>query len=145
MPAAHAAADAHDREDGDRGHARGDVHVNPAIAAFNATIAALNTLTDEQRIEFETYIAKQKKPHQLVRALAALSDPAKTLTAALVTKAVNHLPVGVFIKGFNDAADLKTRIDEADAAEKLRTSTFSQPTLIQKNGNGAAGLNEVRA
>jgi hypothetical protein len=110
--------------------------VNPAIAAWNATIAALNTLTDEQRVEFDRYTAGLKKPH---KALAALLDPARTVTPALVTKAINLLPVDIFTKGFNDAADLKTRIDEADAAEKLKSSTYSQPTLIQ-NGNGAAAI-----
>jgi hypothetical protein len=118
--------------------------VNPAIAALNATIAALNTLTDEQRVEFDRHVAGLKKPKQLAKALAAISDPTKTLTAVLVTKAINLLPVDIFIKGFNDAADLNTRLDEANAAEKLKTSTFSQATLIQ-NGNASPANAEAPA
>jgi hypothetical protein len=104
-----------------------DDQTNPLIAAWNAA-------TDEQRVEFDQHIAGLKKPQQLAKALAALLDPAKTLTPALVTKAIDFLPAHLFAKGFSQAQRLQAALEEANAAKRLATGTFVKTSLIT-NGN----------
>jgi hypothetical protein len=133
LPATTAANDRHDDHHGDHG----EPDVGSGQPADNPVITAWVGATSEQRAEFAKYVSEQKSQSQLGKALAAISDPTKTLTAALVTKAIDPLPHDLFMQGFIVAQRLRAALAEADAAEKLSTSTYSQTKLI-KNGSANA-------
>jgi hypothetical protein len=111
--------------------------VNPAIAAWNATIGALNTLTDEQRVEFDRHIAGLKKRQQLAKALAVVGDPNRNLSSVQIGKYLELLGPELFIQSLTHAPKLWAAVEERLADQKLATSTFTQTGLIK---NGTSGM-----
>jgi hypothetical protein len=88
-------------------------------------------------------IERRKGRANLAKALATISDPTKTLTPALITKAIDFLPADLFVEGFIQAQRLQAALEEANAAKRLATSTYTQTELL-KNSRGGMSPEAVR-
>jgi hypothetical protein len=95
--------------------------------------------------KFKAEIERQKNRAGWAKTLTAVADPHRNLSPVQIGKYLNLLGPDLFIQSLNHAPEWWAAIEQRVAEEKLRTSTLSQATLIQENGNGAAiGLNETR-
>jgi hypothetical protein len=103
--------------------------------ATNPIASAWAAASDAQRDEFTTLVAAGLGSRRLAKALDALLDPARAVTAELVAKAIDFLPPDVFAAGFAQAKRLQAAIDKAAAAKQIATGVFAQTQLLR---NGAA-------